>query len=92
VSDFDWDEDNLQHISEHGVTADEAEYVLQHLALELEYQDWHATEERLQEVGITADGRFLIVVTTSRGNRIRVVTAYDAPNYAVQEYFKYRGA
>ena len=90
MNDFDWDAENLQHIAGHDVTADEAEYVLTHFTVELEYQDWHATEERLQEVGVTASGRFLVVLTTLRGMRIRVVTAYNAPSYAVQEYFKNR--
>ncbi len=88
--DFEWDEDNLRHIAEHNVSPEEAEYVLLHHPVELEYQDWHGDEERFQEIGATASGRFLIVLSTMRGIRLRVVTAYDAPEYAIQEYLDNR--
>jgi uncharacterized DUF497 family protein len=88
--DFEWDEDNLRHIAEHGVTPEEAEFVLQHDPVELEYQDWHEVEERFQEVGITATGRFLVILSTIRGARLRVITAYDAPRYAIVEYLQNR--
>lgn len=88
--DFDWDEDNLRHIAEHNVSPQEAEFVLLHDPVELEYQDWHDGEERFQEVGLTASGRFLVVLSTIRGTRLRVVTAYDAPKYAVEEYLENR--
>jgi len=84
---FDWNAENLQHIALHNVSAEEVEHVLLNLPVALEYQDWHVEEDRLQEIGITPAGRFLIVITTLRDERIRVVTAYDAPDYAIQEYF-----
>jgi uncharacterized DUF497 family protein len=82
---FDWDVDNLSHIAYHGVTAAEAEFVLQHPTLDVEYQDWH-DEERFAEAGATAMGRVLLVITTWRGLQIRVVTAFDAPAEVAQEY------
>jgi hypothetical protein len=39
---FEWDEDNLCHIAEHDVSPEEAEHVLLHGPVELEYQDWQA--------------------------------------------------
>jgi uncharacterized DUF497 family protein len=87
---FDWDAENIQHIALHNVSVEEAEHVVLNHPIELEYQDWHTAEDRLQEVGLTLAGRFLVVVTTERDERIRVVTAYDAPDYAIQEYFKNR--
>jgi uncharacterized DUF497 family protein len=87
--DFEWDEDNLRHIAEHNVSPEEAEHVLLNNPVELEYQNTYG-EERFQEVGVTASGRFLIVLSTVRGPRLRVVTAYDAPKYAIKEYLENR--
>jgi uncharacterized DUF497 family protein len=56
---------------------------------EVGYQDWH-TEERFAEVGITATGRFLLILTTWRDGATRVVTAYDAPRKSIEEYLKNR--
>lgn len=82
---FDWDNANLEHIAEHDVTAEEVESALYGITLDIEYQDWHG-EERFAELGATAQGRYLVVWTTWRGNRLRVVTAYDAPPGLVKEY------
>jgi len=87
---FDWDDHNLKHISEHNVTAREAEQVLEGPTLDIEYQDWHEGE-RFAEAGVTAMGRVLVVITTWRDLRIRVVTAYDAPKHVVEEYLRVRG-
>jgi uncharacterized DUF497 family protein len=40
-------------------------------------------QERFSSVGITECGRLLFVVWTMRGEKIRAVTAFDAP-YAVR--------
>lgn len=83
--DFEWDAGNIEHIALHGVSPEEAEYVLQHPTLDMGYQDWH-DEERYTEVGATAKGRILVVVTTWRGDRIRVVSAYDASRSEAYDY------
>ena len=84
---FEWDESNIGHIALHGVSPAEAEYVLLHATIDVEYQDWH-DEERYAEVGATAEGRILLVWTTWRGDRIRVVTAFDAPKADAEEYLR----
>jgi uncharacterized DUF497 family protein len=84
---FDWDASNIEHIALHGVSTREAEYVLNHPTLDVGYQDWH-DEERYAEVGATARGRMLLVWTTWRGDRIRVVTAFDAPKSDASEYLR----
>ena len=83
---FDWDEENLQHIARHGVTATEVEYVLEHLTVDLGFQDWHESEEGFSDAGATISGRILVVVTTERGFKTRVVTAYDAPSDVREKY------
>jgi uncharacterized DUF497 family protein len=85
VLEFDWDDDNLRHIERHSVTAEEAEFVLRHWTLQLGVQDWH-DEERFAEAGVTVNGRILIVITTARGAKTRVVTAFDAPRSVAEEY------
>ena len=74
---FDWDDGNREHIAEHGVTADEAEYALVHDPLDIEVE-FREGEERLVQVGATAKGRILTVISILRAERIRVVTAFDA--------------
>ena len=86
---FDWDEENLQHIARHDVTAAEAESVLNGQTLDLDIQDWH-DEERFSEAGETANGRILVVITTWRGSRVRVVTAFDAPRSVSEELRRLR--
>lgn len=86
---FDWDEENLNHIAKHHVTAAEAEYALDNPTLDIEYQVVNG-EERYVEAGATAQGRVLEIVTTFRGLKTRVVTAYDADLHVIQEYHQTR--
>jgi uncharacterized DUF497 family protein len=86
---FDWDDENLQHIARHRVTAAEAEHVLAHPTIDIAVQQENG-EERFKEAGTTANGRILEVVTTWRGGRIRVITAYDASSYVEREYHRTR--
>lgn len=78
---FEWDEANLEHVARHNVTKDEAEeVVLGHpLDIELQIEEGSSDEERLQQIGETAMGRILQLVTTWRGGKVRVISAWDAP-------------
>jgi uncharacterized DUF497 family protein len=87
---FEWDEANRQHIAEHGLTPDEVEFALYGFTFDIEYQDWY-DEERFAEVGVTARSRYLTIITTWRGDRIRVVTAFDATPALIEEYLRRRG-
>ncbi len=88
---FSWDEENRKHIARHGVTPDEAEQVLANDPLELERQDVNG-EERFASVGLTNGGRWLVVVTTMRENKVRIVTAFDAGKRLVELYLDERKA
>jgi uncharacterized protein len=79
--DFEWDAANLEHIATHGITAEEAEQAILGDALEIELQvdEESDAEERLLQLGETATGRILQIVTTWRNGRIRVISAWDAP-------------
>jgi uncharacterized DUF497 family protein len=85
---FEWDANNVEHIALHNVAPEEAEQVLLGETVDLEPQDVDS-EERFPSVGVTDAGRFLIA--TVRGDKIRVVTAFDAPKGLVALYLNERG-
>jgi uncharacterized DUF497 family protein len=78
---FDWDEANLAHIAQHNVTREEAEQAVigDPLDMELQIVGESDGEERLQQLGETAKGRILQLVTTWRDGKVRVISAWDAP-------------
>ncbi len=86
---FEWDEVNRSHIAEHKVTAEEAEQVVLGDLLDVEVQLRNG-EERTIQVGETDSGRVLVVVTTFRGQRLRVVTAFPANKKLRNLYAKYQ--
>ena len=73
---FDWDDANILHIAEHDVEPEEAEEVLLGNTLEDGF-DVIDGEERWAYIGETSDRRILRVVITLRGERTRVVTAFE---------------
>jgi uncharacterized protein len=85
---FDWDDANIRHIAEHDVTPEEAEEVLLGDALDLEFQAEEGNETRWVYLGETNIGRILQVVITLRGDKIRVVTAYDASKHEKRLYLE----
>jgi hypothetical protein len=76
---FDWDEANVAHIAQHNVSREEAEQVFLGEPLDMELQVADDSEERLQQLGETNNGRILQLVTTWRGGKVRVISAWDAP-------------
>ena len=77
ISRFDWDEENIGHLSRHEVTPDESEQVIQNRPVDLG-TELRNGEERVAQVGETDAGRILIVVTTMKNKKIRVITAWPA--------------
>lgn len=73
---FDWDEVNVGHVGRHSVLPDEAEQVILNDPVDLGIEIVEG-EDRYLDLGATVKGRILLVVTTSRKDRIRVVTAFD---------------
>jgi hypothetical protein len=78
---FEWDEANLGHIARHDVTEDEAQQVIlgDPLDIEMQIAEEGNDEERLLQIGETAKGRILQLLTTWRGGKVRVISAWDAP-------------
>jgi uncharacterized DUF497 family protein len=87
---FEWDAANRGHIRRHGVFPREAEQVLRNEPLDLEAETWSG-EERIASIGRTNRGRFLVVVTTMRETRVRVVTSFPAPRDLIDFYFLHKG-
>ena len=87
---FEWDRGNLGHIALHGVTLEEAEEAFNSDTLELGF-DFIDDEERIDELGSTGKGRILRMVTVFRGDKVRVVTAFDAPRFLKLAYLKEKG-
>jgi uncharacterized DUF497 family protein len=83
---FDWDAANIAHIADHGVLPNEAEEVISNNPLDIGHQMRNG-EERLMQIGTTAGDRILAVITTLRGKKTRVVTAFPA-NRAYRAFYK----
>ena len=87
---FDWDDANVKHLARLRVLPREAEHVVLHEAIDLGTEIVNG-EERYASLGATAKGRVLVVVTTWRNDRIRVVTAFEPNRKLVQLYYLGRG-
>jgi uncharacterized DUF497 family protein len=85
---FDWDEHNIGHIAEHNVTPEETEQVLLGDSLEVDFDSDRNGEERWTYLGETAHGRILTVIMTLRGEKMRIVTAFDAESRNKLLYLK----
>jgi uncharacterized DUF497 family protein len=86
---FDWDAANIAHIARHGVTPLEAEQALSIFPIDL-LRQYDEGEERFVQIGVTAGLRVLVVITTWRGNLIRVISAYGAPASLRRRYWEER--
>ena len=87
---FDWDDGNVGHLARHKITPQEAEQVMLHSPVEIDYQ-FIDGEERFVAVGMTRLGRFLTIIWTDRGGSIRVVTAFDSTEDDQAVYLSERG-
>jgi uncharacterized protein len=74
---FDWDSANIGHIAEHDVTPEEAEEVVLGDPMEMDFERNAESEDRWTYIGETKQAEIFQVVITLRGDRIRVVTAYQ---------------
>ena len=82
---FEWDEHNLFHISMHGLTREDVETAFLGRSVFVR-DEFRNGEERRSYLGRDRSRRILLVVTTQRRQRMRVVTAFRA-GYALREYY-----
>lgn len=83
---FDWDEFNIAHIAKHQVEPHEAEEVIANDPIDLSV-NLRNGEERIEQIGETAAGRILRLVTTLRNGKIRVITAIPLRTRWHERYF-----
>ena len=86
---FDWDDANIGHVARHEVTPSEAEEIILNDPVDLGIEDVEG-EERTLSLGATVQGRVLLVVSTWREHRIRVVTAFEPIRRLIQLYYQER--
>jgi uncharacterized protein len=86
---FDWDEANIDHVARHGVVPEEAEQVILNDPLDLGLEIVEGGERSLN-LGATVQDRVLLVVTTWREDRVRVVTAFEPIKRLIQFYYRER--
>jgi uncharacterized DUF497 family protein len=83
---FDWDDANIGHVAEHGVSTADAEDALYNAPLFLGDRTT-GDEIRLVYVGVTDDGKHLVVsVMALADERTRVCTAFSASETLTRTY------
>jgi uncharacterized DUF497 family protein len=91
---FEWDPKKARLVAvKHGVTFDEAAtaFVDPYSATALD-EDHSDVEDRWVTIGLTAEGRVVVVAHTERGGRIRIISARPAtrPETNAYEQAKFR--
>ena len=86
---FDWDEANIGHLARHNVLPEEAEQVILNDPVDVGMEIVEG-EERYLNLGATAQGRVLLVVTIWREDRVRVVTAFEPIKRLIHFYYQGR--
>lgn len=86
---FDWDKNNLRKIRAHRIKTEDVERALSNDPILIHEQDIDG-EIRYVYYGETDAGRFLAVVLVERGEKIRVVTAYDLDAGQKRDYLARR--
>ena len=89
---FDWDEHNLFHIAQHGITREDVETALLGRTIFIK-DEVRNGENRRTLVGDAGKHRILVVITTPRAGRTRCVTAFRANRFFKTLYaLKWPGA
>ena len=82
---FEWDEHNVSHLALRQITPSDAEQVIGNRPVDLE-SELRNGENRAAQLGETDAGRVLIVISTERDRKVRVVTAWPAKE-RLRRYF-----
>ena len=83
---YDWEDENVDHISRHGIEWWESEEVLADPKRTPLAPRTVSGEVRRAYVGMTEGGRLLVVVYTHRANKIRVITARRPSEHEARLY------
>lgn len=87
MTEFEWDDENREHLALHRVSVNEAQEAAHNFTLDLD-QYVVDGELRIETLGATDTGRVLKCVTTDRHELVRFVTAYDAPTSLKRLYLQ----
>lgn len=79
---YDWDDENVDHIARHNVEPHEAEEAIE----DPRRAPTNARGGRAGVIGMTLDGRLLTIVLERRGRSVRVIMARDASNRERRTY------
>lgn len=83
---FEWDDENIRHLAVREIKPEDAEQVIWNRPCDLE-TSLRNGEERVAQVGETDEERILIVISTMRDSKVRVVTAWPAKE-RIRRYFQ----
>ena len=85
---FEWDEDKARRNElKHGVAFEEAKTIFNDpFAVTVPDPDHSEEEERWLDIGLSAEGRLLVVWYTERGESIRVIGSRKATKKEEREY------
>ena len=83
---FDWDEQNIGHLVRHQISPEEAEQVINNRPVDLEFEVRNG-EQRVTQVGETDASSILIIVSTMKDKKVRVITAWPAKE-KLRRYFQ----
>jgi len=86
---FDWDESNLRKVRAHRIKPRDVEQALSNSPIPIYEQDVEG-EGRFVYYGETNTGRPIAVVLVERGEKIRVVTAYELDAGQKRDYLTRR--
>jgi uncharacterized protein len=91
IDGFDWDDGNRgKNWESHGVTDSESEAVFFNQPLIVRHDAAHSsTEPRWFALGQSDNGRWLFLAFTTRGNRIRVISAREMTRRERRMYTSY---
>lgn len=87
---FEWDDGNRKHLARHDITVEEAEQFFDHDPYEVDVQDDDDDGQRFKLIGETDASRILEMLVTTRGDLLRVISAWDAPRDAKKSYLQRR--
>jgi uncharacterized DUF497 family protein len=85
---FEWDDDKARaNVKKHKVSFDEARTALSDpLEMTIYDPDHSADEDRFISMGLSEQGRVLVVSYTERGDRIRIISARLANKHERKQY------
>jgi len=85
---FEWDQEKAtRNEAKHGVTFEEAKTVFNDpFSVTISDPDHSDEEERWLDIGLSAEGRLLVVWYTERGERIRVIGSRKATKNEARAY------